>query len=117
MRWLWLVMGWVCVGLAVIGAVLPVMPTVPFLLAAVWAFGKSSPRLRMRILRHPHFGPPIRRWKRHGVISRVAKIWAVTAMTGGVALTAWLGVPVWAVAIQATVCLTVAAYLVTRPEG
>lgn len=109
--------GWLFLGLGLIGVFLPVVPTVPFLLVAVWAFARSSPRLGARIMRHPTFGPPLRAWRKNGTIGRKAKIWAVAAMACGVGWTLWLQLDPRVVAAQALVCCAVAAWLVTRPEA
>lgn len=117
MKLMWNIIGGVALTLGIIGIALPVMPTVPFLLVAAWAFSRSSPRLRRRILEHPVYGPPVKAWQEHGAVGRMAKIWAVSAMTGGVMLSLWLGLPLWVVAVQAATCVAIAAYVVTRPEA
>ena len=69
----------VCVLLGLIGIVVPVLPTVPFLLVAAWAASRSSPRLHRWLLSHPRFGRPLREWEEAGVVPRGAK-WLATAM-------------------------------------
>ena len=49
--------GIVSVGLGFLGAVLPGLPTTPFLLLAGWCFARSNPELGERLLRHPLFRP------------------------------------------------------------
>nr|WP_191384956.1 YbaN family protein [uncultured Lachnoclostridium sp.] len=44
-RFLWIITGFICLGLGTVGIVLPILPTVPFYLATVFCFAKSSGRL------------------------------------------------------------------------
>lgn len=100
MRTLYLAIGVLFVGLGALGAVMPIMPTVPFLLVAVYCFARSSPRLEKKILDHPFWGPQVRDWQERRAISRPAKLAAVTAMAAGVIFTALtLGYPYYLISI------------------
>ena len=44
-RFLWVILGFICLGLGSVGIVLPILPTVPFFMATVFCFAKSSRRL------------------------------------------------------------------------
>ncbi|MCW2246137.1 uncharacterized membrane protein YbaN (DUF454 family) [Azospirillum fermentarium] len=116
MRGLYLAVGWVMVMLAVAGAVLPVLPTTPFLLAAAWAFAKASPALDRWLHTHPRFGPFLTDWRNHRAIPRRGKVAAVIGMT-----VSWLvvllvsGNPV-ALAASGLCMACVAVYVVTRPS-
>lgn len=39
---LWVIAGFVCLGLGTVGVVLPILPTVPFYMTTVFCFAKSS---------------------------------------------------------------------------
>lgn len=117
MNIIWYSVGIVALGLGGVGVVLPVLPTVPFLLVAAWAFARSSPRLRQRILNHATYGPHVRAWQERGAIGRIAKLWAVGAMSTGVAIAIWIGLPLWLIAMQTAICVAVSAYVITRPEA
>ena len=113
----WFALGWIAVALAAAGAVLPLLPTTPFLLVAVWAFGKSSERWRQWIYRQPTFGPLVMAWERHGVIPVWGKAAAVGAMATSFGLLAYAGrVPPWALALIAAVLLAAAAFILSRPS-
>lgn len=45
MKYIWILIGFLCLGLGTIGVVLPILPTVPFYMATVFCFAKSSERL------------------------------------------------------------------------
>lgn len=81
MRYIYLTLGLFFVATGIIGAFLPVLPTTPFLLLAIWCFSRSNPRLEAWLLNHPRYGPPLRAWRRDRVVPRKAKISAVTMMT------------------------------------
>ena len=55
--------GFLLLGIAAAGVVLPVLPTTPFLLAASFCFMKSSKRFYERLMNSPFFGPRLRRLK------------------------------------------------------
>jgi len=116
-RGLWTALGVVAAALGLIGLVLPVMPTVPFMIVAAFAFGRGSPRLRRWTIEHRTFGPPVRRWEEDGAISRRHKAFAVVGMAGSMALGLFLGLPALALATQAACLGGASLFVLTRPDG
>jgi uncharacterized membrane protein YbaN (DUF454 family) len=80
-RWLFFAFGLLNVTLGLIGVLVPGMPTTVFLIAACWAFSKSSERFRLWLWNHPRFGSSIRNWHEHQVIPYRAKIMATLMMS------------------------------------
>lgn len=116
MRALWLVGGLTSVALGAVGAVLPLLPTVPFLLLAAFCFARSSERLHAWLLDHPRFGPPIADWTERGAIGRGAK-WAATgSILAALALSVLLGAGTRILLIQAAVLVAVSLFIWTRPS-
>lgn len=113
----WFALGWLAVVLAAAGAVLPILPTVPFLLVAAWAFGKSSKRWRAWIYSQPTFGPMLIAWERHGVIPPIAKFAAVLTMLSSFAALTVVGQPpVYVSAILGVILASVAYFILSRPS-
>lgn len=117
LRSLWTGLGVVALALGIVGLALPIMPTVPFVILAAFAFGRGSPRMRRWTLRHPTLGPPVRRWERDGAISRRHKAYAVAGMGGSMVLGLLLALPWTALAAQALCLAGAAAFVLTRPDG
>jgi len=88
-RHLWRIAGLSAVGLGVVGAFLPILPTVPFLLLAAFCFARSNPAWEQRLLDHPTYGPSLRQWRERRAISRPAKVSAIGAMAVGAVVT-WI---------------------------
>ena len=116
-RGAWLCLGLLCVALAGIGVVLPLMPTTVFLLIAAFAFARSSPRLHSWLLEHKLFGKLIRDWQEHGAISKRAKGAAMLSMAAVLVLSAALRAPLWVLGLQAVILGCVALFILTRPDG
>ena len=74
-------LGWLCVSLGFIGIFVPGIPTTIFLIIALWAFTKSSKKLRNWLLNHKRFGPILNNWQQHKVVPRRAKILMVVLMS------------------------------------
>lgn len=114
-RALWLGLGYTAVGLGIIGIFLPLLPTVPFMILAAFAFANSSPALEARLLAHPRFGPHIRAWRERGAISRRGKAMALTAL----AASAILGLVLldgWHMLVPLAVALISGSWIATRPS-
>ena len=114
-RILWIGLGSLALALGLLGIVLPLLPTTPFLLLAAYAFARSSERLHDWLVTHPRLGRPIADWRREGAVSRRAKALALAAMAlaFGAGLLADPGPTV--LAIHAVVLLLAAAFVLTRP--
>ena len=72
-RWLYLIGGWAFTGLALLGALLPLLPTTPFLLLAGTCFARSSPKMHERIWNLPVFGQYLRQWEDTHTVPPAAK--------------------------------------------
>ncbi|WP_411351806.1 YbaN family protein [Leisingera aquaemixtae] len=117
MRFLYAGLGLCCVALAIIGIVLPLLPTVPFLLLAAFFFANSSDRLHNWIVAHNVFGPMILDWRERGAIRPGAKKAATVSIAAVFGLSLLLGAPGHILGIQAVVLTAVLTFIWSRPNG
>ncbi|WP_300071263.1 YbaN family protein [uncultured Ruegeria sp.] len=117
MHYLWAALGLLCVALAVIGIVLPLLPTVPFLLLATFFFARSSSRLHNWLLSHRVFGPMIQDWQNSGAIRPGAKKAATVSVAAVFGLSVVMSAPNHVLIIQAIVLSGVMVFIWTRPNG
>jgi uncharacterized membrane protein YbaN (DUF454 family) len=116
-RWALFVLGWLFFGLGVLGAFLPVLPTTPFMLLALWAFSKSSQRFHDWLRNHRVFGPPLQRWDRDHVVPLWAKAVAMSSMAASLAwVTFAMDAPWYAIAGMAAVMAAGVAYVARFPS-
>ncbi|MFV1498367.1 YbaN family protein [Phaeobacter sp. JH20_02] len=117
MRVLYATLGMLCVGLALLGVALPLLPTVPFLLLASFFFANSSERLHDWIISHRLFGPMIQNWHERGAIRPAAKKAATLSVAAVFSLSILLSASSHVLIIQAIVLSAVMVFIWTRPNG
>lgn len=117
LRLLWAGLGLLALALGLLGVVLPLLPTTPFMLLAAWCFARSSERLHRWLLEHRSFGPMIIDWRDHRAIGKRAKLAAVLAMAAAFGISLGFGVRHEVLWLQAGVLTVMGSWIVTRPSG
>lgn len=116
LRWPFAVLAYLFVGLAMVGVVVPGLPTFPFLLLAAWAAARGSKRLHDWLYAHPRFGAALIDWERERAVSRRSKILAVTLMAASWLIMLWRVGDPWVLAGLAALFAVTGGYVVRRPE-
>ena len=116
-RGAFLAAGWLFVGLALSGVVLPVLPTTPFLLLAGACFARSSPRFHSWLLDHPSFGPVVREWREHHSIPYRTKLFAIGLMAVSIAVSiVFFARPAWLQVALAALGIVLAVWMYRIPS-
>lgn len=112
----WRLLAILFLALGLVGVVLPVMPTVPFLLGAAWAAGRGWPAVEQWLLAHAAYGPVIVRWRERRAVPRRAKWFASIGMACSGLLVALLPVPLWLKVAVPLTMVCVGVWLWSRPD-
>jgi len=109
---LWVVGGTACIGLAILGIFLPVLPTTPFLLLAAFCYGRGSERFYHWLVERSPFGIYIRNYRdgqgiplKHKVAT-IALLWLTIGISIGFIVTTW-----WVKTLLAIVAIGVTLHL------
>jgi uncharacterized membrane protein YbaN (DUF454 family) len=115
-RALFVTLGVIAVLLGAIGALLPVMPTVPFLILAAYFFSKGSVRAHQWLLNLPKVGKMIEDWENNRTISRNSKVMASLGISALI-LSSCFFVPSAELAVMLILIgIAVGVFIWTRPE-
>lgn len=115
-RGLWIAGGFVALALGALGAVLPLLPTTPFVLLAAFCFMRGSKRLHGWLSRHAYFGPIIGDWEASGAIAPRYKRVAVATIVLTFGISVALGLAPWILLAQGLVLAGAATFILTRPN-
>ena len=104
-------LGFLSLGMAYIGVIVPGIPFSIFLVFAAYCFAKSSPRMHKWLYNHKYFGPFLTNWVQKRVFPTKGKYAMVLVMssslaflyfsTGNLKAVAWSGIFMTLVAIWA----------------
>lgn len=115
-RWIWMLCGAVCLGTGIVGIVLPLLPTTPFVLLAAYCFSLGSVRYETWLLAHARFGPMVRDWRANRAVPlRAKQIASVMMLLSSMA--AWWVLPVHLAWIPGAWCAAVALWLWRLPNA
>ncbi len=109
-RWLLIAAGSISVGLGILGIVLPLLPTTPFLLLAAYCYAKSSKRFYTWLITNRYFGEYIRNYReKKGVPLRI-KIYTIALLWVTICFSAfyivsilWIRIALFVIATSVTV--------------
>ncbi|NIC07945.1 YbaN family protein [Billgrantia bachuensis] len=115
-RAVYIALAWISFALGVVGVFVPLMPTTCFMLLAVWAASRGSPRFALWIREHPRFGPTVVAWEGERAIPRHAK-WLAGCMLvlSVVVLVVTLSL-VWLKLLLVAGLVLLGLWIATRPE-
>ena len=117
MRPLLITGGFLCVGLGILGLLLPVLPGTPFFLLAAYLFSKGSQRWHAWLLGQRHMGPMIREWNEHGMIRPRAKVMCLTIMALSMGYSiGFVTMPIYGKITIALIGLYTSTFVLTRPS-
>ncbi len=89
-KYLLILLGLLFVALGIIGALMPILPTTPFLLLALACFANSSPHFHQMLLNNRWFGGILRQWEESHSITRASKIKAMILIVLTFGLSIWI---------------------------
>ena len=81
----WKAIGYTAVGLGFAGAFLPLLPTTPFLLLALYCFSKSSPAMKEWLLQNRFFGRYLQNYRQGAGMPPEATFATLGMLWGGIA--------------------------------
>jgi uncharacterized membrane protein YbaN (DUF454 family) len=92
-RALWIIAGSISLGLGIIGIVLPVLPTTPFLLLSAYCYDRGSERLHEWLMNNRVFGEYIRNYSEGRGIPMRAKVTAIVSLWVMIGVSAYFFMP------------------------
>lgn len=114
MRLFYTILGSISLALGLIGIVVPVLPTTPFLLLSAALYVKGSQRLYNWLMNHPTLGPYITNFRVHRAIPFKTKVVAIVSLWVTMLVTVIFFIPlVWVKILLLTVAAAVTWHILS----
>ncbi len=108
------VFGWLCVGLGILGAILPLMPSTVFFILAAWAFARSSEKFYARVINDPYIGIHVRNYLEKRGMPLRAKFISIVMLLITIAVSIYFTTrKPFAIVILLSVAFGVAGYIIS----
>ncbi len=110
-----IICGAISLILGLIGAVLPVLPTTPFIILAAYCFSKGSKRLHIWLTSLPYCGRVILDWEKNKVIRPHIKLYAVSLLITSITATCiWVKVSIYIKISIVLIGILACVFILTR---
>jgi hypothetical protein len=102
-----------------VGIVLPILPTTPFVLLAAACWAKSSDKFHQWLINHKVFGTMVINWEQHRAIPRKAKYlaWLMMALSCGMLFYRLSDSLQWLAWLTSVMCFTTAIWMSRLPDA
>ena len=117
-RQMYLMLGVMFFLTGLVGIVLPILPTTPFMILAAGCFAKSSPRFHQALLNNRWIGQDLQRWEKEHTMLRITKIratWVIVIMFS-ISITVLMG-KLWLQAMLVGIGIILLFFLWRVPES
>jgi uncharacterized membrane protein YbaN (DUF454 family) len=111
-RWFFIVVGSLLVGIGVLGIFLPLLPSTVFFLMAAGCYGKSSPSAYHWLTTNRFFGRHLKDYKEEKGATLGAKVMSIGSLWIGIGMSEYLIDNLWIRLTLALVAVAVTAHLV-----
>jgi uncharacterized protein len=113
-RSLLIIAGTLCVALAALGVLLPVLPTTPFLLLAAFCYGHSSDRFYQLLISNWIFGRYLQNYREGRGIPMRQKITTILLLWASIGSSIYfLAAPMWATLLLLAIASGVSVFLIS----
>lgn len=113
---IFITIGSISLGLGILGIILPILPTTPFLLVTSYFYYRSSDRLHHWLLTHKVFGPIIYDYVTYRQIPKKAKFSAIFLIVISISFTVYLLENIYVQVGLVIIATTVIIYLLSIPS-
>jgi len=108
--------GTISLALGIVGIVLPVLPTTPFLLLTAYCYDRGSERLHTWLMNNRVFGEYIRNYSEGRGIPLRAKVTAISVLWVTICISAYFFMPwLWVRVILVIIAVSVTIHLIRSP--
>ncbi|MCM8526086.1 MAG: YbaN family protein [Lentisphaeraceae bacterium] len=117
LRILLMASGFISVGLGIVGAILPVVPTTPFLILAAVCFSYSSEKFYNKIINNKYFGKNVVDYLEGRGIPMKAKIAAISVLWISIGVSSWFVPVLWVKVLLPCLAIFVTWFILNEPTS